>query len=238
MEPRRVDLVLSSGFLAFARHAGFLRAVEEASLGVDALTGTSSGSVVAALWAAGMPASNIAQLFAHTSLLRFTRMGAPWRGGVLSLGGFRALLASHLPATFEGLTRPLAVGVVDTKGAHLLLKDGPLLDAVVASCAMPGIFERVEIAGARYADGGAADRLGLGAHRSWRPNTHVLAHWVERTAGKDVEANLSGVTVVKTPRSGATFWNLGDVSGQTQEAHSLARAALAQAGFSLPPTPP
>ena len=235
MSGPKVDLVLSSGFLAFARHAGFLRAVEEAGATVEALTGTSSGSVVGALWAAGMPAQDIANMFSRLNLLRLTRVGAPWRGGVFSMSGFRALLAQHLPETFQALPRPFSVGVVDSNGAHLLLKDGPLLDAVVASCAMPGIFEKVDVGGARYADGGAADRLGLGAHRAWRPGTRVLAHWVERTAGKDVDANLDGVTVVKTPRSGAQFWSLGDVLGQTEQARVLAVAALQQAGFSPPP---
>ena len=49
-----MDLVLSSGFLAFARHAGFLRAVEQLELPVEGLCGTSSGALSGALWAAAV----------------------------------------------------------------------------------------------------------------------------------------------------------------------------------------
>lgn len=220
-----MDLVLSSGFLAFARHAGFLAAVEDAGLKVDAVCGTSSGSVVAALWASGMPARQVAELFARTSLLALARPAWPWQGA-LSLGAFTRLLAQHLPATFADLPRPFAVGVVDAEGQHRLLTDGPLAKAVTASCAMPYIFAPVDVSGRSYADGGAADRLGLDAWRSWRPGQHGVAHWVERTAGRDVDAALDDVVVVKTPRSGAHFWSLGNVMGQMEQARAIAAKVL------------
>ena len=47
------DLVLSSGFLAFARHVGVLRAVERSGQDVTGVCRTSSGALVGALWAAG-----------------------------------------------------------------------------------------------------------------------------------------------------------------------------------------
>ena len=49
-----VDLVLSSGFLAFARHLGFLTAIEESELDVSGVCGTSSGALVGAMWACGV----------------------------------------------------------------------------------------------------------------------------------------------------------------------------------------
>ena len=53
------DLLLSSGFLAFGRQAGFLAAVEEVGLEVGAVQGTSSGALAGSLWAAGVPAAEI-----------------------------------------------------------------------------------------------------------------------------------------------------------------------------------
>ena len=49
MNGPRYDLVLSSGFLAFARQAGFLEAVEQLGLAVDGVCGTSSGALAGAL---------------------------------------------------------------------------------------------------------------------------------------------------------------------------------------------
>ena len=47
------DIVLSSGFLAFAAHAGFLAAVEDVGIKVRGVMGTSSGAITGALYAAG-----------------------------------------------------------------------------------------------------------------------------------------------------------------------------------------
>lgn len=47
------DLVLSSGFLAFAYHSGFLEAVAEAGIRVRGVMGTSSGALSGALYSAG-----------------------------------------------------------------------------------------------------------------------------------------------------------------------------------------
>lgn len=223
-----MDLVLSSGFLAFARHAGVLSAVDEVGLAVDALVGTSSGAMVGALWAAGhTPGAIMAELSARRPLARLRPSLTPWRG-VLALDGVVAHLARLLPPTFAGLRLPLGVGVVDAQGQHRLLTEGPLPEAVVASCAMPIVFVPVRVGDARYADGGAVDRLGLAAWRTWRgPARRALAHHVRRTRGVDVEADLEGVTVVETPRSGASFWSLGDWPKQVEEAKALTRGALA-----------
>ena len=54
-----MDIVLSSGFLAFASHIGFLRALEEADAPVKGVCGTSSGALVGALWASGLSTQEI-----------------------------------------------------------------------------------------------------------------------------------------------------------------------------------
>lgn len=223
-----MDLLLSSGFLAFARHAGVLSAVDEAALPVDAVVGTSSGAMVGALWAAGhTPEVIMAELAARRPLARLRPSATPWRGA-LALDGVVEHLARLLPPTFAGLRLPLAVGVVDARGQHRLITEGPLPEAVVASCAMPFVFTPVPVDGVPYADGGAADRLGLAAWRVWRgPSRRALAHHVRRTRGVDVAADLDGVTVVQTPRSGASFWSLGDWPAQVAEAKGLTRAVLA-----------
>lgn len=222
----KVDLVLSSGFLAFGRHIGVLRAVQRAGLEVEAVVGTSSGSVVGALWLAGMqPDAILAEVMAYRPLQLMRLSATPWRG-LASMRPFAAWLAQRLPPRIEDLTRPFAIGVVDRRGRHQLLTQGPLALAVAASCAMPRVFQPVDVGGQPFSDGGAADRLALGAWRRWRPDHDAIAHEVARTSGRDVPSDLRGVRLVRTPRSGATFWNLGDVAAQASEAESLAWQVL------------
>ena len=224
------DLVLSSGFLAFARHIGFLRAVEAAELEVDAICGTSSGALVAALWAAGHPLDTIsAELSSRTPLSFFRLHKRPWQG-LVSLRLMVELLEDLLPPTFADLQRPLGVGVVDGERRYRLLTGGELASAVAASCAIPHIFAPVWVDGEPFIDGGVVDRLGLAAFRAWRPENPVVAHHVERTAGRDVAIDPCRVTLVTTPRSGARFWDLGDFAGQVAEAERITAAALADAG--------
>lgn len=222
----RRDLILSSGFLAFARHVGFLTAVEEAGIEVGALCGTSSGALAAALWATGMPAEAIGRELSARAPARVLRPAArPWRG-LFRIQPVIARLRPLLPATFAGLERPLGVGAMDRAGQHLLITDGPLPEAVAASCAIPVVFQPVELAGRRLWDGGAVDRLGLDGWRRWRPGRRALVHWVEGTRGKDPGSDLDGLEVVRTPPSGASFFNLGAFGDQVEEARALTARRL------------
>jgi len=220
------DIVLSSGFLAFARHLGVLRAVEGAALPIEGVCGTSSGSLVGALWASGRSTEDIAEEL--RTLRPIQLMGGHWRiwEGVFSLEPLIRHLETQLPETFEELGRPFAVGVQRPDGSHALLSSGPLVPAVAASCAMPGIFRPISIGGTRFVDGGAADRLGLAAWRELRGPRPTLVHEVERTAGRDVRPDDENAVWIRTPRSRASFWNLRDFDAQLNEALEAADAVL------------
>jgi len=225
------DLVLSSGFLAFARHIGVLAAIEERGLTIDGVCGTSSGSMTGALWAAGHSAETIARELSADRPLRHVRPTlAPW-GGLLSAGPMIRKLQGLLPARFEDLERPFAVGVMDSDGAHHLIRSGPLAEAVAASCAIPRLFRPVPLGGVRYRDGAFVDRLGLAAWRDLRrsegrAHVRVIAHIVDRSSGVDEERGLEDALVIRTPRSGAKLWSLGDFHGQVDEARAIALAHL------------
>jgi hypothetical protein len=222
------DLVLSSGFLAFARHLGVVQALHDAGESPAAYVGTSSGAVVAALTCVGVPVQTVlGELEAMRPLQAMRLHARPWQG-LFSAPGLRALLERHLPATFAELPKPLAVGVIDSQRRHRLVGSGPLVAAVLASCAMPYVFAPVTVDGARLADGGAVDRLALQPWRLWRPGRQAWVHRVARTAGVDVADDRAGRVWIETPRSGASFWRLGDVRAQADEARRIAAAVLAE----------
>ncbi len=219
------DLLLSSGFLAFARHCGFLAAVEDLDIAVDGVCGTSSGAMTGALWASGMSSSELAVELSARPPLSWVGWSWPWRG-LLSLEPVVERLRGWLPATFEELPRPLGVGVMGLDGRHHVLTSGPLPEAVAASCAMPWVFAPVEVGGTRWRDGGAVERVGLGAWRALRGDVAVIAHIIDRSHGPASAEDLTGARVIESPRSGAQLWNLGDFAGQVQEARTRCGAAL------------
>lgn len=219
------DLLLSSGYLAFARHCGFLLAVEDVELPVGAVCGTSSGALVGALWAAGLGAEDIAaELRARRPWDLLRAHGAIWRGA-FRLDPVTALLRTWLPDRFDALPRALAVGV-SVGGHHRLLTAGALPEAVTASCAIPYAFCPVEVDGLRCADGGATDRVGHAAWQGWRGPRASVVHLVDRSHGRD-QPLPDGVPVVRSGRSGAKLWDLGDFDGQVAQTRAAALRVLA-----------
>ncbi|HEY5962294.1 MAG TPA: patatin-like phospholipase family protein [Polyangiaceae bacterium] len=223
-----MDLILSSGFLAFARHLGVLHAIERRGVPFQALVGTSSGALVGALVQAGHSLDRIGALLSENAPLHYMRPHAkPWQG-VCTMRPLARILRTLLPRTFEELPKPLALGVRDEAGQHRLLFEGDLLSAVMASIAIPYVFPAILRDGHRYVDGGVTDRTGIAAWQAWRPRQSAIVHVVERSRGKDVPFDVANTFVVRTPRSHARFWSLGAFATQTAEARALAEAQLAQ----------
>lgn len=219
-----MDLLLSSGFLAFARHCGVLQAIEEAELPIDGVVGTSSGAMIGALWSAGAPAREIAaRISAQTpwSLIKVSRR--PW-AGLLTMGGAGDLLGQWLPERIEDLERPFAAGVMLPDKSASLLTEGPLVDSVLASCSMPVVFTPVRVGDRPMKDGGAVDRVAHAGWSAWRGG-EAIAHVVDRSAGPETPLPAD-VPVIRTPRSRARFWDLGDFDGQVEEARRLAHAVI------------
>ena len=222
------DVVLSSGFLAFARQTGVLSAVEDSALQVGGVCGTSSGALAGALWCAGHSATTIAEKLSAQTPLSLLRPGLHvWRG-LFSMGAVLEQLRQWIPPRFEDLERPFAVGVMGPKGEPRLLFEGPLPEAVAASCAIPWLFQPIELDGVLYRDGGAVDRTAVKGWRAWRGKRPTVLHLVERTGGAVAKEGSipDDLCVIRTAKSDARFWNLGDFDRQHTEAYACAREAL------------
>jgi predicted acylesterase/phospholipase RssA len=222
------DIVLSSGFLAFARHVGVLAAIEEAGVTVSGVCGTSSGALVGALWASGIRGADLAgRLSAQTPLSMMCTHARIWRG-LFTMDAVIDQLADWLPPRIEDLPLPFGVGVMAPDGTAQVITAGPLPEAVAASCAIPYIFAPVDVDGISYRDGGVVDRTGLSVWRAARGPQPTWLHLVDRTGGAhtDMAAIPEDVQCIQTPSSGARFWNLGDFAAQVSEARSIAEGVL------------
>lgn len=170
-----VAFVLGGGGHLGAAEVGMLRALLERDIRPDLVVGTSVGAL------------NGVAVAAEPSLEMVDRLQETWGeladqdvfgGGLLSQAStlvrtrthlhpnqpLRALLEELLPvSTFAELTVRFECVAASIEGAtERWLTSGPLVDAVLASAAVPGLLPPVEIDGEHLIDGGVVNSIPIG----------------------------------------------------------------------------
>lgn len=171
--------VLSGGGNQGVSQVGMLRALLERGITPDVVIGTSAGALNGAALA-GMPTLEGIDRLEHvwTSI----RSGGVFPGGRLhrawniltrddhlfSNAGLRKIIEDAATIhTFEELKLPLRVVCADLyTGEEVVLARGPLVPALLASSALPGVFPPIEHAGHWLVDGGVVNAV---------PISHALA---------------------------------------------------------------
>lgn len=159
--------VLAGGGSLGAVQAGMLLALAEEGLRPDFVIGSSVGALNAAYFAGAPDAAGAARLAAIWCGLRradifplsLSRMVGLLRrsGSIVDPAGLRHLIESHLPyARIEDARLPLHIMATDPQGVGVRLSDGPAVEAILASAAVPGIFPPVTINGQALMDGAIA----------------------------------------------------------------------------------
>lgn len=180
--PRTV-LVLGGGGMRGMAHVGVLRAMRTLGIEYDAIVGTSIGALVGAMAAGGCPLDEIESIIADVQkddyfrlnvvklLMKGTRAPSMYQGQT-----FRESLARILPdLSFDALHLPFFCNSVrlETGGSVFWGTPGfeevSLIDAVYASCALPGVFEPFEWNGQHYMDGGIVDAVPLRFAKTLNP---------------------------------------------------------------------
>jgi NTE family protein len=166
--------VLGGGGLLGAHQVGMLRALAEADILPDLIVGTSIGAVNGALVAAEPTgaAARLGELWRSEALqqafgenlweraIKLARSGTHLH----SIEPLRRMLTDTLPATeFADLAVPFqCVAASIERATASWFAEGPLVPAVLASCAVPGLLPPVEIGGEHYFDGGLVNSIPVG----------------------------------------------------------------------------
>lgn len=157
---KRIGLVLSGGGARGIAHIGVIKAFEENDIRVDAIAGSSAGSIVGALLAAGKTADEMLALVKESSIFKILKVGLP-SDGLTKLTYLRDKLQAVIPEdSFTALQIPLYVAISNLVTGQLeIASSGSLSQIVMASSSIPLFFKPVEIDGALYTDGGVLDNL-------------------------------------------------------------------------------
>lgn len=171
-----VGIALSGGAARGVAHAGVLEVLSGAGIPVKAVAGTSAGSVVGALFAAGVAPAEIGRIGLETSWLDLFLVRIP-RAGLIAGDGLERFLTRIIPVrTFAELRLPFAAVASDlATGRRVDITSGPLARAVCASCSLPVILEPVRDGGRLLVDGGLASQLPVRAVRETLGVSPVVA---------------------------------------------------------------
>lgn len=151
----KIGIVLSGGGVRGVAHLGVLKACINQGIQISHVAGTSAGAIVGAFYAAGIDPEEGLNIFLKTKLLKFIRPA--WGSlGLINIENTREILKDYFPNdTIEDLAVPLTICAVNfSRGSLAYFNRGPLIQAVLASCCIPGIFKPIMIENQMYVDGG------------------------------------------------------------------------------------
>ncbi len=153
-----ITLALGGGGARGVAHIGVLRVLEREGFNIRCVAGTSMGGVMGALYAAGHSPSEMQNLVENAKEKDLFR-ARPSGPGLLGITAIEEWLRASLGTiTFEELEIPFAVTAVDLEtGNALVLKEGGVVDAVLATIALPGIFPPRAKDDHRLVDGAVVD---------------------------------------------------------------------------------
>lgn len=172
-----ITVALGGGGVKGNAHIGVLRVLEREGFRIRALAGTSAGGLWGAFYAAGHHPDEIERRMSSLDPnLLYKRL--PGEGpAMLGLSGVARMLDDGLgDCTFEQLRLPFAVTAVDLELARqVILRRGRVVDAILATIAVPGVFPPKELDGRLLIDGGVLDPVPVALARALAPGLPVVA---------------------------------------------------------------
>lgn len=161
MEKKKLGLVLSGGGTKGVAHAGVIKFLNEKNIEPEILACCSAGSIVGAMYAVGKSPEEILDFF-HSVYFFNWRHFAFNKPGLVSSKIFRNYL--------EPVFHDMAIGdlkkdvrIVATElvsGTQKIFeKDFKIIDAIIASCSIPGITTPYLVGDEMYSDGGVLNNF-------------------------------------------------------------------------------
>ena len=227
----KIGLALGGGAARGFAHIGVIKALESQGIYPDIVVGTSAGSVVGALYAAGNNGFQLQKMAFDMDEAAISDWAMPLFGkssGVLkgeALQTYVNKAVGNLP--IEKLKVPFGAVASDLKtGQPILFQRGNTGMAVRASSSVPGVFQPVTINGHTYVDGGLVAPVPVRFARDMGAD-FIIA--VNISTQADAQATVSSLEVIMQ-----TFSIMGQRINQFElkEADIVIQPALGKMGSS------
>ncbi len=215
----KIGLALGGGAARGFAHIGVIKALEAQGIVPDIVVGTSAGSVVGAMYAAGATGFELQRqaldmdeaTISDWALPLFAKTSGVLKGEALQAyvnKAVRNVPMEKLKIAFGAVATDLA------NGKPILFQRGNTGQAVRASSAVPSVFQPVSIGGRSYVDGGLVAPVPVRFAREMGADFVIAVNISTQT---DVQAAVSSLEVLMQ-----TF----SIMGQQLNAHELKEADI------------
>ena len=165
----RVGLALGAGAAFGLAHIGVLKVLERENIPIDVIAGSSMGALIGAFWAAGVKAAELEKIFLEYNNNRRKTYGLLLdfyihKMSVAKGNKIRKFIERHVGnKTFQDVKIPFRVVACNiTKRYEVIFSSGRLVDAVMASIAIPGVFAPTAMNEDLIIDGGIIEPVPIG----------------------------------------------------------------------------
>lgn len=179
--PPKIALVLGGGAAKGFAHIGVIKALEAHNIAPDLIVGTSAGSVVGALYAAGYNGFDLQRIALSMDETTVRDWVLPNRGFMRGNALQKFVNDAVQNRPIESLNRPLAIVATDLQsGEPVVFLAGNTGLVVSASSSVPGIFQPVKIGNREYVDGGLVSPVPVKVARDLRADIVIAVDISDR----------------------------------------------------------
>ncbi len=155
---KRFGMALGGGGARGYAHIGVMRVLEREGFRPSVMAGTSMGSIMAAIFAAGHTADSVQQVLSQMSFWRFLDLNP--LNDMLNFSELVRFLEPHIPRQMEDFPIPLGITATDLiTGTEVYFRQGDVFQAMRASIAYPGVINPIWVGEQLLADGGILNQI-------------------------------------------------------------------------------
>lgn len=202
-----IGLCLGGGGALGLAHIGVIQALEDYNIRITEIAGSSMGSLIGVLYAAGYTPLQMLQFIEEGHLYRITKLMnfKPyfWNDGFANHTSITNLLQSLFPNnSTEKLNIPVHICVSNITNAtwEIISNTKEVSMWVAASCSIPGIFKSMKINNMQYVDGGLLNNMPAQALRdncNIVIGSDVVPHFKPNKTLKSKDTFLAAIRVVE-----------------------------------------
>lgn len=172
-----ITLALGGGGVKGYSHIGVIRRLEQEGFHIKGVAGTSFGGLIAVIYSLGYRPNDLEEMFAALDQKQLYGHGPNDGPSLIGVAGVAQWLETIVgDRTFEDLRIPCVVTATDLKsGTEVVLSSGRLVEAILATSALPAVFPVRYIGDLELVDGGTLDPIPVAPARALAPRLPVVA---------------------------------------------------------------